>query len=122
MTKTQRAKQESYTRINVTISNNEAIAATVIGLEEEVDDLEATILKIIKASTAQITEPVGLTNSESKRLLMTDTVIKYILRAKVKAKRVGLLTIVNQLDETHTFYVKGAKIEIVSKANRQNLK
>ncbi len=116
MTKTQRAKQESYARINGTISNNEAIATTVIGLEEEVDDLKATISKIIKASTAQITEPVGLTNSETKKLLMTDTVIKYILRAKVKAKRLGLLTIVNQLDETHTFYAKGAKIEIISKA------
>jgi len=116
MTKTQRAKQESYTRINDSISNNAAIATAVIGLEEEVDDLEATIIKIINASTTQITEPVGLTNSETKRLLMTDTVIKYILRAKVKAKRLGLLTIANQLDETHTFYVKGAKIEIISKA------
>ena len=116
MTKTQRAKQESYTRINDSITNNAAIATAVIGLDEEVDDLEATILKIINASTTQITEPVGLTNSETKRLLMTDTVIKYILRAKVKAKRLGLLTIANQLDETHTFYVKGAKIEIISKA------
>ena len=86
MTKTQRAKQESYARINDTISNNAAIATNVIGLEEEVDDLEATILKIINASTTQITEPVGLTNSETKKLLMADTVVKYILRAKVKAK------------------------------------
>jgi len=53
---------------------------------------------------------------ETKKLLMSDTVVKYILRARVKAKRLGLLTIVNQLDETHTFYVKGAKIEIISKA------
>ena len=86
MTKTQRAKQESYARINDTITNNAAIATNVIGLEEEVEDLEATILKIINASTTQITEPVGLTNSETKKLLMTDTVVKYILRAKVKAK------------------------------------
>ena len=116
MTKIQIAKQESYSRVKGTIDKNPTIAETVIGLSDEVVDLDATILKIIKAATTQIAEPIGLTKSESTKLIMADTVVKYILRGKVKAKRLGLLTIVNQLDETHTFYAKGSKIEVISRA------
>ena len=116
MTKIQIAKQESYSRVKGTIDKNPTIAETVIGLSDEVVDLDATILKIIKAATTQIAEPIGLTKSESTKLIMADTVVKYILRGKVKAKRLGLLTIVNKLDETHTFYAKGSKIEVISRA------
>jgi len=116
MTKTQIAKQESYTRVKGTIDKSPTIVEPVIGLSDEVDDLDATILQIIKASTTQIAEPIGITKSESTKLIMADTVIKFILRGKVKAKRLGLLNIVNQLDETHTFFVKGSKLEIISRA------
>ena len=116
MTKTQVAKQESYSRVEFTVTNNPLIAAIIIGLSDEITDLDAIVEKIIKASTTQIAEPVGITKSESTKIKMADSVVKFILRAKVKARRIGEQTLVSQLDESHSYYIKGSKIEMVNKA------
>ena len=116
MTKIQTAKEDSYTRVDDTITKNPVIAATVIGLGDEITDLKSFIEKIKKASTTQIAVPIGLTKSEATKIEMADTVVKFILRAKVKARKLGELTLLKQLDESHTYYIKGSKLEVVSKA------
>ena len=116
MTKIQTAKEDSYTRVDDTLTKNSVIAATVIGLGDEITDLKSFIEKIKKASTTQIAVPIGLTKSEATKFEMADTVVKFILRAKVKARKLGELTLLKQLDESHTYYIKGSKLEVVSKA------
>ena len=114
MTKTQIAKKESYLRVTDTVDNYPLITAGVIGLKDEMTDLATSIVKIDKASVAQIAESLGITTSEAMKLKMATTIMKYTLRAKVQAKRLGLTTIVNQLDEPISNYMKASKIDSIN--------
>jgi len=116
MTKSQIAKQESYKRIDDSITNNATLVIPVVGLTDEVTDLNATVVKIVKASTAQIATPIGVSASEASKLKMANTVMKLKLRAKVKAKRLGLTSLVHQLNQPISDYLKATKIDAISMA------
>ena len=116
MNKIQIAKRESYGRVKTVITTHALDVADVLGLPDEMTDLETAITNIDKASTKQSTVAIGTGVGEEAKILVGETLMKYILRARVKARRLGLTALANQLDEPITYYLTGAKVDIVSKA------
>ena len=116
MNKTQIAKKESYDRVVNVITKNAIVVTTVDGLTTEMSDLSGSIVKIDTAATKQSGVSVGVAASESTKLKMGGTIFKYALRSKVKAKKLGMLTLAHQLDEPESYYTTGTKVDMVLKA------
>jgi len=116
MNKTQIAKRERLDRVVNFVTKSALALKTVDGLTSEMSELEGTIVKIDEAATKQTDVAVGSAASESAKMNMGNIILKIALRSKVKAKKLGLITLARQLDEPITYYTSGTKVDMILKA------
>ena len=122
MNKIQIAKRESYDRVVNVVTKSALVLTTVDGLATEMGDLNGTIVKIDTAGLIQTDVSLGSAASESSKLKMGNIILRFALRSKVKAKKLGMLTLAHQLDEPISHYTSGAKVDMILKAkNTRNL-
>ena len=116
MNKSQIAKRESYDRVVNVVVKSALDVTTVDGLATEMSDLAGTIVKIDSAATKQTDSSLGSTASEASKFKMGNVILRFALRGKVKAKKLGMLTLSHQLNEPITHFTSGAKVDMILKA------
>jgi hypothetical protein len=118
MTNKQRAKADSHDRINnFNIANATAIA-TIPDYADEKTDFDTIHAELITALGMQ-TNTTGVTAStaDAAKSAMADIIIKYALRARIKALRAGNHSLAEQLSNPVTYITQSSKQEAMLRAN-----
>jgi hypothetical protein len=107
MNNRERAKSDSYDRIDAFNNSNATDLATIPDYASELTNFNATRIKINAAENKQATDTSGAAfDSSSAKGIMTNTVIKFALRGAVKARNAGNNELAKQLahHESYIYY------------------
>jgi hypothetical protein len=117
MNNTQRSKLDSDDRINEFNIKYANELASVPGYAGEQAKFETNVTEIKKSAAAQEQVPKGnKTASELAKALMSDLVIKYSLRAAVKARVTGNSALAKQLEVPYSYIYRAPKTTALQRA------
>lgn len=118
MNNNQRARLDACNRVKDYTTRHAADLATIPEMAAELVIFN-NYLSIIKNAAQTQTTPSGAANDTVAiaKLLMTTTVIKFALRASVKAKQLGNVELYNKLNHPATYILQAPKTLALSRAN-----
>ncbi len=123
MNNRQRAKLDSYNRINNFNTVNQADIATIseYGFEQNSFDNARAAINNAGSTQAMLTGS-KITPVDNAKEQMAAAIIKLALRGMVKAKQMGEVELANELNETPSFILKATKTLAVQRAkNLRNI-
>ncbi|MBI5219552.1 MAG: hypothetical protein HY958_11530 [Bacteroidia bacterium] len=117
MNNTQRAKLDSYDRINEFNVNHAGDVASIPDYAAEQGKFETDVTAIKKSAAAQEQDTKGnKTASEMAKAVMANAVIKYSLRAAAKARITGNTALAKQLETPYSYIYRAPKTTALQRA------
>ncbi len=114
----QKAKQDAFGRIQQFNTTHAATIATVDGYDLEKADFDAAVTAFAQAALEQSADLSGnALASQQQMTAMAKTIVKFALRAVIKARRAGNTSLAEQLDHPESYITQADKVDAMARAN-----
>ncbi len=114
----QKAKQDAFGRIQQFNITHSADIATVDGYDLEKADFDAAVDAYAQAALEQTADLSGnALASQQQMAAMAKTIVKFALRAVIKARRLGNTSLAEQLDHPESYMLYADKVDAMARAN-----